>query len=302
MFLVYLILFLQINIEKCSANYSGKIVGGEEKEIYVHPYMVNIVKDFYNVINCLCSGTIITSQWILTSAHGVKVTSKEYVYTPFSLSIIAGSSTCYNMESSGQKIRIHKMIIHPNFTFNEYEELNINIALLKLETRLIFGPKIQPVKLITPFILNDSPIYENMNCEALGWGLHSMDDTSPPKLHSVELPLISQEKCRAAFIGEKFSVNLQNVYCTLDRENKGGCFGDSGGPLMCSSYQFGVLTVEMSCTHKYYPTIWARVDHYYQWITFNTEPTHLAKTKLRSNTDTVSVNIIFIFTILLNIF
>lgn len=306
MFLIFIfIYFFQIELQNCNASGSDfrfKILGGEETEIVIHPYMVNIIKiEHDDFIECRFGGTIINNKWILTAAHStyaiINDNNKDKYF------VIAGSTSCYNIEEGGQILPIHDIIIHPEYKFDTkstHTNFDNNIAVIELEKELIFNPKVQPVQLAFSSESNFTlPIENNVQCESMGWGVLGEDvNSTTPGLLVVKLSLIPNDLCVELISNFNLTLNVSTSFCTLDSQGKKGvCFGDSGGPLMCNNYQVGIASGDINCSSKYSPVIWIRVDVYYDWIQSVIKPRLFKSKTFRNNTNNIVPNFLLVILI-----
>lgn len=259
-----------IKVDYCNCDYSKKIVGGYQTSIKKYPYLVSIISTVRQnrMTDCMCAGTILTDRWILTAAHCLYKGIGKPMYQKYKLSAVAGSTKCYNIESDAQIRRIEYYHPHPKYKSSlTVQGLNTSndIALVRLEEKLKFGRNVRKVQLLTPAMFSE--IIEKP-CEAIGWGAQSEDDSiDNPVLQKVKLPLIDTHRCVRLLENRKIHVAEEYVLCTLDPENKRDvCTGDSGGPLMCSQYQAGIVSGGSGCARPNTPNLWTRVDVYYTWI------------------------------------
>lgn len=271
-----ILLFYLINIDYSSCEYRTKIVGGRRANIKNYPFLVAIIttQRSNSFDDCLCSGTILNPKWILTAGHCLyKDSQKMKMYDIYALSIVAGSTNCYNLDESAQIIRIKSYTVHPNFVMKEKDgsaTSKNDIALLLLEDDIQYGYLIKPVNLITPIVLHKSNLLQSSGtqCEAMGWGLQNESDLSgPSELYKVNLPIMVNQKCAILLQRNKIEVNNDQIICTLDPAgHKDVCQGDSGGPLICNGYQVGVVSLGSGCANANSPNVWTRVDVYHEWI------------------------------------
>lgn len=271
-FVLSLLLIVQVH-----GKYNTKIVGGYRANIKQYPYLAAIVmsKTEYDGSDCLCGGTIVTSRWILTAGHCC-VMSKHKEY----MSIIVGSTNCYNMTGNFQKIPVIDFVVHPMFSMEAdgtrgYHTYN-DIALMLLKTN-IRTELAKPVKLATyKWLSSRDQKKMNNNCVAMGWGMQAYGKTrTPPYLFAVKLPLYDVEKCHKIYNEEYYKLPLEapvkfdttKAVCTLyPGGGKDVCTGDSGGPLICDGRQIGVVSMGYDCAKPGVPNIWTRVDRFYYWI------------------------------------
>lgn len=129
-----------------------------------------------------------------------------------------GTENCTHYQSFG----VEKIIAHRGFRMLK-KGVQHDIALLRLNKKIQFGSKMQPVCL--PF--GDNHIAEPMAESLLiisGWGL-TADANEVAAKRSVTVSVMETEKCK-----ESFDVNEAHICAVLPGKNS--CNGDSGGPLM----------------------------------------------------------------------
>ena len=92
----------------------------------------------------------------------------------------------------------------------------------------------------------------------------------PCELRSIIVPIISQEECAIAYYNI-FEISNRDI-CTFDgHRQKGGAFGDSGGPLAVDRQLVGVMSWSKSMTLPIYPDVFVNLAHplYRNWILAN---------------------------------
>lgn len=267
-------LIYMVNIKHCDCGYKTKIVGGKKTTIMEYPFIVNIALSYREnrFSDCLCGGTVITQTFILTAAHCIfDDIDKLIPFRKYDLSIIAGSTLCYNVEQEAQIVKVLRLIGHPKFQMYEDSMGQIHfyndIAIMELDAPLKFGERVKPVNLATSTVLKSKNLFASP-CEAIGWGMQREEAKGgPPELYKVQLPLIKNDKCITLLKNQNVHVLEDRVVCTYDPETKRDvCRGDSGGPLLCGNYQVGLVSGGLGCAKKNTPNIWTRVDVYYRWI------------------------------------
>lgn len=239
-------------------------------DILDYPYIVAIIltETTNTYTDCLCSGTIINPKWILTAGQCI-FHRKNQIYRPYSLSIIAGSTKCYKIDRIVQFRRVKKYILHPKYRETHHgpiEHFYHDLSLLYLEQSLIFGGRVQPVKLSTPKLFQDIR-FQLKTCLAIGWGIQENDTVISPNLYKINLALRYPQPCMKAVQYVNLFVNPFEIICTEDALDNDICRGNTGGPFMCSypAIQMGIISTGIGCS-KIKLNLWVRVDKYYDWI------------------------------------
>ncbi|XP_076039182.1 transmembrane protease serine 11C-like isoform X2 [Oratosquilla oratoria] len=157
-------------------------------------------------------------------------------------------------------ITADKLIIHPDYNNETFEN---DIALVHLKTPLTLGYTVLPV------CLAEFPPNVGRPGVVTGWGSLSSDGPYPDSLQEVAADIVSNKECNKTYSKEGYPIT-DGMICTA-KPNKGTCSGDSGGPLVyeySKGYweQVGVLSLDNGCADKDYPSVYARVDYYIDWI------------------------------------
>lgn len=164
-----------------------------------------------------------------------------------------------------QRFGIEKIIVHKGFR-KMHNVVKNDIALLRLDKRIQFGVKMQPVCL--PFGGNDIP---EPTAESLltisGWGL-TADEKEVPAKRSVTVSVWETQKCQ-----RNFDVDESHICAVLPGKNS--CNGDSGGPLM-NMFKRRRMVIEgivsfgtRDCSLTDIPGVYSRVRSYGAWLEEN---------------------------------
>eukprot|EP00795_Rhopilema_esculentum_P017483 gene17483-9094_t len=180
---------------------------------------------------------------------------------------------------------VQEIIVHPmheivsKLSTNRAYSWDFDIALIKLNESL---PKQTKADVV------DSERTNVTDCKSAGWGsyneLDSISDVSRKSykisetLKEIQVPLIPWKACYdfRTKSHEKFALINYHVICggTVGIENEyrnGGCIGDSGSPLLCSSTKgrvlYGILLGgNPFCRQGIDYMIFTKVVHYKAWF------------------------------------
>lgn len=195
-----------------------------------------------------CGGTLITAYLVLTAAH-----CKPVAKDGKAVAGLGGSA------SDIQESEIADIFLYP--TYSEKDEGDdIAILLLKKpikETQYVKYSFIPPHK-ITKYLQTCYQVLSK------GWGRTQAGSRSN-RLMCVNLPMITSKECQRVW-GTKKIESVDRVLCTLSKEGKDTCNGDSGGPLMCNNVQIGVVAWGGDCGATKEPGVYMRIDHYLHFI------------------------------------
>ncbi|CAG4926738.1 unnamed protein product [Colias eurytheme] len=201
-----------------------------------------------------CSGTIISTEWILTAAFcfdSSRSSSKEIAVGVGSINL--SRATLYPVE---------KIIIHENF--NE-TSLDNNIALVKLASELILNSNVAPIDLASM----DTP--PGTNCTLTGWGSYSSNPRNRDDLQVAYLDTISLDQCRKEKGGYTYFSITERQLCGERNEQRGVCQVEAGGPLAANDEVVGIISCALLDRFRgnIHPYIFTNVYAYLDWISDN---------------------------------
>ncbi|PWA01348.1 hypothetical protein BB558_002547 [Smittium angustum] len=259
---------LSKNTERLNKSGSNnRIVNGAEVKISEYSSVASILTR--GKINEYCTGTFISKDVVLTAAHCVY---NKTTGLALPKDITVGGGTEMIVSKIKNKYTVQKLLVHPSY--NQSTTLN-DVALLFLK-----NPPAKP--LYTFAKIYNIPITDDTPVEAAGWGRTNEegDSKTPDHLSAVPLFISSSQTCSKSF--KYWKSNNGSKVCTVNRNSKGICFGDSGGPLyytgdsskpivgITNSVRFSDDN-KKKCGVNGKPAYFANAQYYIGWILNNTQ-------------------------------
>ena len=241
-----------------------RIVGGQPAEKNEYPWLVRLVYKSANVSqgisagDLLCTGSLISSNTVLTPAHCYK--------DPSSIRAVLKDHDV-TQEDGEIMIDISLFIKHPNY--NDYKGLfHFDFGIVRLVQHVQFTRTLSPVCL--PRI---GQHYEGRQAVVTGWGYlgSSPGSTLPDILQEVEVTILTQ--CTISGIPDHLITDSE---ICAGKPGKDFCYGDSGAPLLAyegGGRYFSVVGLAswLFCGSLKFPGLYARVSNQLDWIQDNIE-------------------------------
>ncbi|XP_053613895.1 CLIP domain-containing serine protease HP8-like isoform X2 [Plodia interpunctella] len=257
---------------------NDRILGGKRTSLFEMPWMVLIAYDSARGRKLSCGATLISEWYVLTAAHcvtllGDRLTLRGVVLGEHDVRQDPDCERTVNITScapSVLNVDIDEVQAHTGYT---RQTLHDDIALIRLAEPANFSlDSMKPICLPTTPELQKQDLVGHLGVVA-GWGA-TEDGLQSPILLSVELPVISNKDCMAAYNG---TIRLYDgQLCAGGVPDKDSCGGDSGGPLMYYGsvggvgnrmVQRGIVSYgSKRCGIGGFPGVYTRVGSYMKWI------------------------------------
>ncbi|EDS44979.1 serine protease [Culex quinquefasciatus] len=253
-------------LDKCGHKAVELIVDGEAAKSREFPHMALIGYGGVPAVQYLCGGSLVSDRFVLTAGHCI-ISQEHGPATVVRLGELALDSS--NDEAFPEDFAVAELIPHPEY--KQSSQYN-DIALIKLDRRVIFSPYIRPICLPMGAELG------NRRAIATGWGTIGYGDATSAILLKVVLDMFGHEECAPMFEANrklKEGLRSESQMCAGSRNSsKDTCQGDSGGPLQiyndenvyCTYTIIGVTSFGKYCGLAGSPGVYSRVYAYISWI------------------------------------
>lgn len=236
------------------------VINGQEAPAGSYPYMAFVIV-FEGEGASVCSGTVVSSNVVLTAAHCVLDETFSSIKAPADFRVVTGN---VNWASSPRTVSgVSRVAVDPNFAYvavPTYFPVRGDAALLQLS-----APISQP-----PIRIATSQVWNTGTATVLaGWGEATPGGGAVETLRIGEAAVQSPEYCKSK--SSRFEAAWS--VCVLDSPSArySICHGDSGGPLLVfpggEPLQIGVASygVSETCSPSQ-PQYYSRADSIAPWV------------------------------------
>jgi secreted trypsin-like serine protease len=241
----------------------ASIIGGTPASIADFPSLAFVASDDGEGRRFSCTGTVISPRVVLTAAHCVEDLDAGGFTAAADYTVLTGR-TNPRQDAGGNALRVSATHVFPRFDPGTGHG---DAALLVLAT----PTPAPPIQLASAA---DSALYEGGAGVLLaGWGLTRANALSPPKsLRSTASVVLAPRACKSRTRPYYPPYSVSGQMCTADppdHEN-GGCFGDSGGPVIGqradgSPVEIGIVSTGGPFCSTTLPNIFTRADLVSAW-------------------------------------
>ncbi|XP_050354552.1 venom protease-like isoform X2 [Nymphalis io] len=251
----------------------SRVVGGIDAKLGDFPWMALLgYKSRGSETRWKCGGSLISSHHVLTAAHCIH-NHEEDLY------LVRLGELDLDREDEGATpidVLIKYKIKHEGYNPKAFTN---DIGLLILQNDVQFTDLIRPICIPLTSDLR-AKNFENYNPIIAGWGDTEFRGPSASHLQVLQLPVVSNDFCKKAYIDYKAQVIDERVLCAgFKKGGKDACQGDSGGPLMQPIYypqnlttyffQIGVVSYGKKCAEAGFPGVYSRVTNFVPWLQQN---------------------------------
>ena len=214
---------------------ASRIIGGSAVSPHSIPWQVGIYKFGRTLIDC--GGTLLSAKHVLTAAHctcAKRAGTKCIRYVEESDIVVVVAEHDQDDGCDGTRHHIDNYSNHPNWN---WDTMDYDFSMLHLTEPVDLGDLAIPACLPDLSFSGDKLVGKMLTVS--GWGsLYPYQITKPAELHSVEVPVISQDDCEKAYEYHRLQIKDSMICAGHEDGAKDACKGDSGGKLIYIFFKF----------------------------------------------------------------
>ncbi len=250
-----LLLALALPASAAAAPGEPRIVGGAPVAIEDFPYQVAVVVSVGGGRSTRCGGAILDPSRVVTAAHCLRDPDTDAPVQAGAVQVRAGSARIADLAAVQQRREAAAYTAHP-----DYDGTYADAALLTLAAPLdLSGPRARGIALADA---GDADVMlPGRPATVSGWGTTSAGGPPSSILRAVDVPLVSDAACAAAY----GPFRAASLLCAGDLVDGGedSCQGDSGGPLVVRSggtpKLVGIVSSGAGCADPDCPGVYTEV-------------------------------------------
>jgi trypsin len=238
---------------------SSAVVGGHDAAPGAYPSVAEVTFGPF-----LCTGTLVTPDWVLTAGHCGSVTGAAVAspagWPPQLINVRIGGVS----QSDGETRSVSQVVVHPDYQLTS----GYDISLLKLSQSSTMAPT-QVAGAGERSIWNAGALET-----IVGWGATEEGGDVPDRLQEARVPITTDAYCAGAYS----DFDAKTMVCAgFPQGGVDTCQGDSGGPMFGTNSAgalriVGTTSFGEGCARPGRPGVYARVadDTLRPWIAATT--------------------------------
>ncbi|KAM8710794.1 hypothetical protein ACLKA7_017429 [Drosophila subpalustris] len=245
---------------------TNRVVGGLPVRKGAYPWMAALGYNDAsnpNSLKFLCAGSLISSQFVLTSAHCIN--------SMLILVRLGAHDLSKATELGVIDYRIKRSVVHEQY---DLASIANDIALIELNGVAPSNGDIRPICLPEGSRFQREDEFVGMNPFVAGYGATRHQGDTSNVLRDAQVPIVSRQSCELNYKSVFQFVQFSDKLICAGSSTVDACQGDSGGPLMMpqldgSIYRYhllGIVSFGYECARPGFPGVYTRVNSYLNWI------------------------------------
>ncbi|XP_028513675.1 chymotrypsinogen A, partial [Exaiptasia diaphana] len=233
-----------------------RVIKGQNANLHEWPWQVSLEYNGHHI----CGGSLVKRDWVLTAAHCFN----RFRYVP-SWRVVVGRHTIKGVTQFERRYQVRRIITHAYYHKTRF--IN-DVALMQLQASVVLSKQVNVITLPT----HNNRVAAGSVCYITGWGLtHGLiKESAAHVLQEAPLTIAAFWHCSAVNNQLNIEIDEKTMVCA-GGGGKGGCRGDSGGPLACNERGHWILRGVVSwghakCSAEEFYTVFARVSSFVDWI------------------------------------
>ncbi|KAH8395326.1 hypothetical protein KR222_009419, partial [Zaprionus bogoriensis] len=245
---------------------SNRVVGGLPARKGAYPWVAAL--GYYdesnrNALKFLCAGSLISSHFVITSAHCINPT--------LTLVRLGAQDLSRSAEPGAMDFRIRRTIVNEKFNLASIAN---DIALIELHSEAPSSDTIRPICLPESSRFQREDEFVGMNPFVAGFGATKHQGATSNVLRDAQVPIVSRQSCEQSYKSVFQFVQFSDKLICAGSSTVDACQGDSGGPLMMPQldggiyryYLLGIVSFGYECAKPGFPGVYTRTASYLNWI------------------------------------
>ncbi|XP_034480573.1 proclotting enzyme [Drosophila innubila] len=245
---------------------TNRVVGGLPVRKGAYPWMAALGYNDAsngNALKFLCAGSLISSQFVVTSAHCIN---------PMLILVRLGAHDLSKTTELGAiDFRIQRSFVHEQY---DLASIANDIALIELNGVAPSNGDIRPICLPEGSRFQREDEFVGMNPFVAGYGATKHQGDTSNVLRDAQVPIVSRLSCEQNYKSVFQFVQFSDKLICAGSSTVDACQGDSGGPLMMPQldggiYRYhllGIVSFGYECARPGFPGVYTRVNSYLNWI------------------------------------